>query len=144
MISTDREKSWIAVLLRGVRGILLAAIVLVVVDVLLLAEVGWAATWWIPAVLSLATALLGAFVILCGANRLNEAFGELGGDRLTDAFQDLDRETVYVEKLSSGTLIVLAGVLLLLPGPITDVLGLALLMPAVQRRVIGAVMRRRK
>ena len=111
---------------------MLIGLVLGAVDLLLLAGAGWAANWRFPAVLFLATALLGLLVFVHGVHRLSDAFQELGD------------ESVYVEKLSAGSMITLAGVLLLLPGPITDILGFALLVPAVRRRVIRAVLKRHK
>lgn len=110
-----------------------------VVDALLLAEMGREMTWWIPAAISLLTGLCGVLVILYGVHRLNGTFGELGSYRLGEGTEDLREDSDFAEKFSIDGLIVLAGVLLLLPGPITDLLGISLFIPAVQRRVIKAV-----
>jgi UPF0716 protein FxsA len=133
------RESWIVGLLRGVRGILLAALVLAAIDTVLLAELGREMSWWIPTAISLLTGLFGVLVILYGVHRLNGTLAELGSYRLGEGTEDLREESAYAEKFSIGGLIVLAGVLLLLPGPITDLLGISLFIPAVQRRVIKVV-----
>ena len=54
----------------------------------------------------------------------------------------LDQDECLDDEFSMGLLLAAAGVLLLLPGMITDLLGLALLLPATRRRIVAAISRR--
>jgi UPF0716 protein FxsA len=47
--------------------------------------------------------------------------------------EDLDRGQLPAESLADGLMMVVAAVLLMLPGVLTDVVGVALLFPAVRR-----------
>ncbi len=53
----------------------------------------------------------------------------------------LDAGQVPAEQMGHAALITLAGVLLMIPGFATDIVGLALFVPAVRRRVLAAVAR---
>ncbi len=54
----------------------------------------------------------------------------------------LDQDECLDDELSAGLLLLVAGVLLLLPGIITDTLGLVLLLPATRRFIVAAIHRR--
>lgn len=60
--------------------------------------------------------------------------------RVSDA---LAREEAPARPLLEGALLLLAGMLLLFPGLLTDLAGFLLLVPAVRRALIDALLRRR-
>ncbi|MEN6541413.1 FxsA family protein [Parvibaculum sp.] len=53
----------------------------------------------------------------------------------------MDRGEMPVDEVTDGAFIVLAGLLLVLPGLLTDAVGLLLLVPAIRRVIGGAVTR---
>lgn len=76
-------------------------------------------------VLLFATSVLGGLVL-----------GRMGR-RLAGRFADmLSRREVAVAEAPGGLLTMIGGILLVLPGFLTDLAGLALLVPAIQRRLI--------
>jgi UPF0716 protein FxsA len=62
-----------------------------------------------------------------------------GLDTLERARRDLDRNVLPTGALSEGLAILVAGVLLLTPGFLTDAIGFALLVPPVRAAVIAAL-----
>ena len=53
----------------------------------------------------------------------------------------LDQDECLDDELSAGLLLLVAGILMLLPGIITDTLGLLLLLPATRRFAVAAIHR---
>src|SRR5262249_37383132 len=86
--------------------------------------VGQITVWWLPVLIVLVDAVLGAVLVrwqgLRTLNRIQEdlAAGRMPGDSLVD-----------------GLLVLVAAVLLITPGVLTDVAGFALLIPPVRHLV---------
>jgi UPF0716 protein FxsA len=97
------------------------------VEIGLFVTVGGAIGLWATLAIVLGTGVLGAF-ILRNAARLS------GGAGLRDARQ-------MVLTAARGSMNVLAGLLLILPGFLTDVLGLIVLIPPVQIAITTLVAR---
>ncbi|MFZ4808965.1 MAG: FxsA family protein [Hyphomicrobiaceae bacterium] len=112
-------------------GILLLMAALPIIELALLIKLGQVLGFWGTLALIFGTGVLGVALIwgqgLALLARMREV---MTGQRSSG---DLDIE---------GSIIFLAGFLLMLPGPITDCLGLFLLIPAV-RYAIGRQIRRR-
>jgi len=86
---------------------------------------------WAAALLVLLTSVAGALLLrLGGRAHLERVRGAIGG-----------RLEVSAEAAGRGVFIVLAGLLLLIPGFLTDILGLLILLPATRRR-IGSLVNR--
>jgi UPF0716 protein FxsA len=80
--------------------------------------------WWL-ALIIIGTAIVGTYVIRqVGLSVFERALSQLGSDR------------PRVQPLFDGFLQVLAGLLLIAPGVITDTLGLILLIPQVRHAII--------
>ena len=111
---------------------LLALFVVVpLIEIALFIVVGGWLTLWPTLGVVLATGVLGTFLVhqqaravLAELHRTNRGLGN------------------PLSPLAHGALIVIAGVLLLTPGFLTDAVGLALLIPLVRRAVIAALARR--
>jgi len=125
-----------------IKALLLAVIAVIAVDIALWAIIGWAAGPRVALVLALATAALGLLVMLWAVWRLRHA--------LEERLRDVDEMAgVHDHKLRDGEsvndrywsdmILLVAGVLMLMPGPITDFLGFALLIPAIRRRAARIV-----
>ena len=84
--------------------------------------------WKILCIVPVATLLLGLAVI-------GIALFRYGGDIAAK----LDEDENLDDRLASKLLLLLAGVLLILPGFLTDILGLALLLPQTRRFLLAAV-----
>lgn len=101
-----------------------------VVEITLLVEVGGIIGGWPTVALVLFTGALGA------------ALAKREGLRVLRAWQSaLDQGRMPSEGVLSGLLILVGGVLLVTPGMITDVLGLALLVPFTRHLVEGGLKR---
>jgi UPF0716 protein FxsA len=106
-------------------------VALCVVDLALLLVLADFTSWKVPVLLVLATALLGLAVLRHAMTRLGRSVegrltaGDSAGEVLVDA-----------------TLILVAGILLVFPGVMSDVAGLLLLIPPV-RWLLVALLRRR-
>jgi UPF0716 protein FxsA len=86
---------------------------------LMAALIGW---WW-AAGLFIATSIMGVLLL--------RRFGRADLDRLRTAFARDGIRALHLETPGMATM--LAGILLIFPGFITDLLGAALLLPAVRR-----------
>jgi UPF0716 protein FxsA len=86
---------------------------------LMAALIGW---WW-AAGLFIATSIVGVLLL--------RRFGRADLDRLRTAFARDGIRALHLETPGMATM--LAGILLIFPGFITDLLGAALLLPAVRR-----------
>lgn len=94
------------------------------VELSLLVWLGGKTVWWLPVMLVVLTALAGAALTrIQGWHVVRRIQGELRSGRLPAA------------ALLDGVLILLAAVLLITPGVITDVVGLLLLLPPVRNGV---------
>jgi UPF0716 protein FxsA len=106
----------------------IAIAVLVVVELVLLVLSAVCLRWWVPVAESLIAAILGLFVIGYALQHYREA-----------VFARLDSDVCSDDRLANGPWLLLAGVLLLIPGLLTDLVGLALLVPSVRHAAIRAV-----
>ena len=98
--------------------------------------VAWAIGFWPALGLMLLTSLAGALVL----RRVNH--GQFSQFRSVLR----DREVTATATQGGGLLVGLAGILLLLPGFITDLMGIGLLVPLLRRRfgtALGQAMRRK-
>lgn len=101
------------------------------VELSLLVWLGGKTVWWLPVLLVLFTALAGA------------ALTRGQGWRVVRRIQeDLRAGRLPAGALVDGLLILIAAVLLITPGVITDVLGLLLLLPPVRNGVKGVLFAR--
>ena len=111
---------------------LLALFVVVpLIEIALFIVVGGWLTLWPTLGVVLATGMLGTFLVHQQARAV-----------LADLRHSSQGLGNPLSPLAQGALIVIAGVLLLTPGFLTDAVGLALLIPLVRRAVIAALARR--
>lgn len=95
--------------------------VLPIVELAILIRIGEATVWWVPILLVISTGIAGAALSrwqgLQVVRRLREdaAAGRMPADALVDGF-----------------LILLAGILLITPGVVTDLVGIAFLIPPIR------------
>ncbi|MDA0675839.1 MAG: FxsA family protein [Proteobacteria bacterium] len=88
---------------------------------------GWLGVW--PTLgLTLLTAIAGTALLR-----------RQGLQTLMRARDSLDRGALPLAQVLEGVFLVLAGVLLLTPGFVTDTVGLALFVPAFRRHLVGAI-----
>jgi UPF0716 protein FxsA len=100
------------------------------VDLWLLLRIGDALGFWSAVALVVATGALGAWLARAEGARVLEGWRRaLSEGRLPE------------EGVLSGALVLAGGLLLVTPGVVTDVLGLALLFPP-SRRIVAAALRR--
>jgi UPF0716 protein FxsA len=100
----------------------------VVADVALFSVVAWYLGWGWTLVNGAATALLGLAVGIYCVWRYGGAVASR-----------LDNDDRIDDRLLGGLLLLVAAFLLLLPGFISDIAGLVLLVPAVRRRLVRAL-----
>jgi UPF0716 protein FxsA len=113
-----------------VRSLVLALVLLPFVELYLLWRIGHAAGWEVVFALVLVPAMVGSWL----ARR--------EGTRVLRQWQAaLARRQVPEEGLLGGLLVLVGGVLLVLPGVVSDVLGLVLLLPPTRRLVARWVRR---
>jgi len=108
--------------------------VLPIVELAILIRIGEATHWWVPVLLAILTGIVGAALARWQGTR---AF-----QRLRD---DAQARRLPADSLLDGFLILLAGLLLVFPGVLTDLVGIALLIPlirAIVKRGITAWMKR--
>lgn len=108
----------------------LAFLALPLLEIALLIKLGQVLGFWPVIAIVLVTALAGVFVIrtqgLATMRRMSDA---LAHDRAPHA------------ELADGALLLLAGMLLVLPGPMTDVTGVLLLLPPVRKMLAALLFR---
>lgn len=109
----------------------LAFLAFPILEIGLLIRAGQMLGFWKLALLVIATALLGSAVIK-----------RTGFAVLTKARQELDSGGHGFNPLLDGLLQITAGLLLIFPGLISDVLGLTLLIPAVRNALVKHVLPR--
>jgi UPF0716 protein FxsA len=109
----------------------IAFLALVATDLALLTGIGLTTGWRMPLVVSSITGIVGLIAIGCAAARLGKLLAA-----------NEDGNIFFRERPTTYTWVLLvAGILLLLPGLISDVLGLVLLIPPVGRRAAGLMLR---
>src|SRR3954470_2764830 len=102
----------------------LLLIVLPLTEIFILVQIGYATSAWVPIAIVLVTGVVGSALAraqgLKVANRIREemAAGHMPADAVIDGF-----------------LVLLAGILFVLPGVLTDVVGIALLFPPSRQLV---------
>jgi len=95
--------------------------------------VAFAIGWFLALCLFLATSVLGLLILRRSGS------GDL--DRFLDAFRRDGIAAIHLESPGLGPM--LAGILLVFPGFITDMLGGLLLIPAIRRKLRGMIARAR-
>src|SRR5262245_39234108 len=108
--------------------------VLPIVELTILVQIGGATHWWVPVLLVIFTGILGAVLARWQGMR---AF-----QRLRD---DAQARRMPADSLLDGFLVLLAGLLLIFPGVLTDFVAIALLIPPIRalvKRAAAAWMKR--
>jgi UPF0716 protein FxsA len=111
-----------------------ALLVVPIVEIAVIVAVGQAIGGWWTVLLLLATSVLGAWVIRREGGKAWRALG-----------QALRSGRMPARELADGVVVLAGGTLLLLPGFVTDALGLVLVLPVtrpVARRLLEAVISR--
>lgn len=99
-------------------------VLLPLTDLALLAWLTWQTSWMVTLAVVLVPAVAGAFLVRWEGPR-----------RVRSAGKRMARGDAPAAEVLDGTFVVLAGVLLISPGVLTDVAGLILLVPSVRRSV---------
>jgi UPF0716 protein FxsA len=108
----------------------LTFILVPVLELVLLLKIGQVIGVWPTVALVIAAALTGAYIVSRQSLRV-----------VSRALEALSEGRMPVEPVLDELFLMLAGVLLLTPGPATDVLALVLLVPPARRAVARASMR---
>lgn len=92
-------------------------------------------------IISLSTALLGLFVIVYAFQKLLPimALRLRDVDEIDDNIGSISRDAEN-ECFWSNAILLVAGALVMLPGPITDLMGLTFMVPALRLRVAHGIM----
>jgi UPF0716 protein FxsA len=99
-------------------------IILPIVEIVVLVQIGLATEWWVPILIVVVTGIVGAALARMEGWKVLERIredvrlGQMPADSLIDAF-----------------LVLLAGFLFVLPGVLTDVVGIVLLFPPTRQFV---------
>jgi UPF0716 protein FxsA len=94
------------------------------VEVLILIEIAQATEWWVPIVLVIATGIIGAALARWqGWQALQRIREDAGAGRMP------------ASAIIDGVLILIAGILLVTPGILTDFVGFSLLIPTLRSLV---------
>ncbi|WP_437281800.1 FxsA family protein [Sorangium sp. So ce375] len=102
-----------------------------ILELWLLVSIGGIIGFWPTVAIALGTAILGAALARREGLKVLAAWrGAMEAGRVPD------------EGLTEGLLVLLGGVLLVVPGVLTDAAGLVLLLPPVRRRIAAAVRER--
>jgi UPF0716 protein FxsA len=93
-------------------------IVLPLVEILILVKIGWETSIWVPIAIVVVTGVVGT------------AFARREGWKVLERIrEDVRTGQMPADSLIDGFLVLLAGVLFVLPGVLTDVVGILLLFP---------------
>jgi UPF0716 protein FxsA len=99
------------------------------VELAILIRIGYATEWWVPLLLVILTGIIGAALARWqGFHVLERIRGDLRAGRMP------------TESLIDGFLVLLAGILLVTPGVVTDVAGCVLLIPPIRALVKRAAL----
>ena len=104
-------------------GLLLVCAAIPFLEIALLIKVGQLIGFWLTLMLVVLSAAFGSYVIY-----------EQGFQVMGRALEAMNRGKPPIAPVIDGMFILLGGVLLIMPGFISDVLGLALLVPALRHR----------
>src|SRR6476620_1643147 len=96
----------------------LLLIVLPIVEIVLLVQIGLATEWWVPIAIVIVTGVVGTALARREGWKVLERMRE-----------DVRTGQMPADSLIDGFLVLLAGVLFVLPGVLTDVVGIVLLFP---------------
>lgn len=110
---------------------LLGFLVLVLVEIVLLIKMGAAIGLWLTLAWIIGTGALGVILL--------KGIAMLGGGAMSyrlDEFRDRN------DPMAHRALVLIAGLLLILPGPFTDTIGLLLLFAPIRRIALGFIARR--
>lgn len=111
--------------------ILLGFLALVLAEIVLLIKLGAAIGLWLTLGWIIATGFLGVVLL--------KGIAMLGGASMSTRLDEYsDRNSPFAHR----ALVLVAGLLLILPGPLTDTFGLLLLFPPFRRSVIDLIVRR--
>jgi len=98
--------------------------VLPIIELAILIRIGAATVWWAPVLLVIATGITGAALSRWQGLRVYQRIRE-----------DARAGRMPADALVDGFLILLAGILLITPGLLTDVFGIAFLIPPIRTLV---------
>jgi len=99
-------------------------IILPIVEIAILVRIGLATEWWVPILIVLATGLAGS------------ALARWQGWKVLDRIrEDMGAGRVPADSLIDGFLVLVAGILFMLPGVLTDIVGIVLLIPPTRELV---------
>jgi UPF0716 protein FxsA len=103
-------------------------IVLPVVEIVLLVQIGLATEWWVPILFIVVTGIVGT------------ALARREGWKVVERIrEDVRTGQMPADSLMDGFLVLLAGILFVLPGVLTDVVGIVLLFPPTRTLVKRAM-----
>jgi UPF0716 protein FxsA len=108
-------------------AILLAFVAFPLLEIGVLIRVGQAIGFWRLALLVVVTAILGTLVIR-----------RVGMAMFSQTLDGLEKGRTSLEPVLDGFLQVIAGMLLIFPGLISDVIGISLLVPPVRKALISS------
>jgi UPF0716 protein FxsA len=109
-----------------IRRLLLVVCALVALDFLLLGFLSRECHWGIPLAITILATILGFVVIIYYERRWSEVVAK-----------SLEEEPGLLDRASlEKILLLIAGIVFLIPGILTDVLALILLIPSVRRQIV--------
>ena len=110
-------------------------IVLPLAEIVILVQIGMLTEWWVPIAIVLLTGIVGS------------ALARWQGWKVLERIRtDMSSGRVPADSLIDGFLVLVAGVLFVLPGVVTDVVAICLLIPPVRawgKRLAAAWFKRR-
>ena len=112
-------------------GLLLVFVAIPFLEIALVIKVGQAIGFWLTVLLLVASASLGSYVIF------QQGFQVLGR-----AIDSVNRGKPPLAPVVDGLFLFLAGALLIMPGFLSDIVGLALLVPVIRHRFAVWCLRR--
>lgn len=95
-----------------------------IIELAILIRIGEATVWWLPVLLVISTGVAGAWLSRWQGLRVYQRIRE-----------DAQAGRMPADALVDGFLILLAGILLITPGVMTDVVGIAFLIPPIRALV---------
>ncbi|MFA5580618.1 MAG: FxsA family protein [Paracoccaceae bacterium] len=111
--------------------LLLIFVLLPLIEIALFVQVGAAIGLWLTLALVILSAVFGVWIL--------RAQGALAAARLRNTFHQLGDPA---EQIARGTMVMIAGMLLIAPGFFTDTIGLLLLVPYVQTAIMRYMQKR--